>query len=62
MLNITDVTHNRVHRVNFPGDKTYQSVKIDISDLTEIPARLQSWTGWPSEMTDDVIHFTISLN
>ena len=54
-LNIYDVTHNRTHIVNFPGTKTLLEVKRDVSDLTNIPVRNQSWSGWPLQLTDDVI-------
>ena len=56
MLVITDATHgNRVHHVNFHGDKTYLGVKVDVSDLTDIPVRHQVWTGWPDDITDDTV-------
>ena len=53
-LNIFDETHHQHHIVNFPGTKSLLEVKIDVSDLTNIPVRHQFWSGWPAEVTDDV--------
>ncbi|KAI9554856.1 hypothetical protein GHT06_020133 [Daphnia sinensis] len=53
-LNIFDITHNQTHTINFPGTKTLLEVKRDVSDLTSIPVRNQSWIGWPPLLTDDV--------
>lgn len=53
-LSIFDATHNQMHEINFPGTKTVLEVKRDISDLTNIPVRHQLWSGWPSQITDDV--------
>ncbi len=53
-LNILDTTHSQTHTVNFPGTKTLLEVKLDVSDLTNIPVRNQLWTGWPPNLTDDV--------
>ena len=53
-LSIHDGTHNQTHAINFPGTKTILEVKRDVSDLTNIPVRNQLWSGWPSQLTDDV--------
>lgn len=53
-LSIFDITHNQTHTINFPGTKTLLEVKRDVSDLTSIPVRNQSWNGWPPLVTDDV--------
>lgn len=34
--------------LKYPGTKTVQEVKNDIYSLTDIPARHQVWTGWPT--------------
>lgn len=60
-LIIFDATHKQSHTVNFPGTKTLLEVKLDVSDLTNIPVRYQLWNGWPPSATDDVcILFTSS--
>ena len=61
-LNILDVTHNQTHTINFPGIKTLLEVKLDVSDLTNIPVRYQLWTGWPPNTTDDVCKAPIKLD
>ncbi|XP_062854487.1 FAS-associated factor 1 [Trichomycterus rosablanca] len=41
------------YNLNFPGSRTIQEVKRNISDLTNIPVRHQQWDGWPSSASDD---------
>ncbi|KAJ0174278.1 hypothetical protein K1T71_010424 [Dendrolimus kikuchii] len=36
------------YTLKYPGTKTVQEVKNDIYSLTDIPARHQAWTGWPT--------------
>ncbi|XP_023674860.1 FAS-associated factor 1-like isoform X2 [Paramormyrops kingsleyae] len=43
----------RDYSLNFPGDRTIQEVKRNISDVTNIPVRHQQWEGWPVTATDD---------
>lgn len=57
-LSITDTTHNQSYTINFPGTTTLLEVKVNVSDLTNIPVRNQSWIGWPSQVTDDVRFIT----
>ncbi|KAL4634895.1 FAS-associated factor 1-like [Arapaima gigas] len=50
------VSHREAQRdytLNFPGSRTVQEVKRNISDLTNIPVRHQHWEGWPATVTDD---------
>nr|CAH0098300.1 unnamed protein product [Daphnia galeata] len=61
-LSIHDGTHNQTHAINFPGTKTILEVKRDVSDLTNIPVRNQLWSGWPSQLTDDVILGASGIN
>ncbi|KAG7332515.1 hypothetical protein KOW79_004349 [Hemibagrus wyckioides] len=41
------------YNLNFPGSRTIQEVKRNISDLTNIPVRHQQWDGWPASALDD---------
>ncbi|KAF7695414.1 FAS-associated factor 1 isoform X2 [Silurus meridionalis] len=43
----------REYNLNFPGSRTIQEVKRNISDLTNIPVRHQQWDGWPASAIDD---------
>uniref|UniRef100_A0A0P5N633 FAS-associated factor n=1 Tax=Daphnia magna TaxID=35525 RepID=A0A0P5N633_9CRUS len=61
-LSIFDITHNQTHTINFPGTKTLLEVKRDVSDLTGIPVRNQSWTGWPPLITDDLVLGASGIN
>ncbi|KAF5901476.1 FAS-associated factor 1, partial [Clarias magur] len=50
------VSHREAQReysLNFPGSRTIQEVKRNISDLTNIPVRHQQWDGWPATALDD---------
>ncbi|XP_060788100.1 FAS-associated factor 1 [Neoarius graeffei] len=50
------VSHREAQReysLNFPGSRTIQEVKRNISDLTNIPVRHQQWDGWPASALDD---------
>ncbi|MFT7808877.1 FAS-associated factor 1-like [Arapaima gigas] len=52
------VSHREAQRdytLNFPGSRTVQEVKRNISDLTNIPVRHQHWEGWPATVTDDSV-------
>uniref|UniRef100_A0A8C9WR96 Fas (TNFRSF6) associated factor 1 n=1 Tax=Scleropages formosus TaxID=113540 RepID=A0A8C9WR96_SCLFO len=52
------VSHREAQRdysLNFPGSRTVQEVKRNISDLTNIPVRHQQWEGWPATVTDDSV-------
>ncbi|XP_056893493.1 FAS-associated factor 1 [Takifugu flavidus] len=41
------------YNLNFPGSRTIQEVKRNISDLINIPVRHQQWEGWPVSASDD---------
>ncbi|XP_016886686.1 FAS-associated factor 1 isoform X2 [Cynoglossus semilaevis] len=41
------------YNLNFPGSRTIQEVKRNVSDLTNIPVRHQQWEGWPASASDD---------
>uniref|UniRef100_A0A6Q2YDJ4 UBX domain-containing protein n=1 Tax=Esox lucius TaxID=8010 RepID=A0A6Q2YDJ4_ESOLU len=43
----------RDYSLNFPGSRTIQEVKRNVSDLTNIPVRHQQWEGWPATASDD---------
>ncbi|KAM9475178.1 FAS-associated factor 1 isoform 1-T2 [Clarias gariepinus] len=50
------VSHREAQKeysLNFPGSRTIQEVKRNISDLTNIPVRHQQWDGWPATALDD---------
>lgn len=52
-LNIYDETKSKDHSLRYPGAKTVEEVKLDVHNLTDIPVRLQSWSGWPRSLKDD---------
>ncbi|KAG7456801.1 hypothetical protein MATL_G00239710 [Megalops atlanticus] len=57
------VNHREAQRdysLNFPGDRTIQEVKRNVSDLTNIPVRHQQWEGWPASATDESITLAAS--
>ncbi|XP_023677138.2 FAS-associated factor 1 [Paramormyrops kingsleyae] len=57
------VSHREAQRdysLNFPGSRTLQEVKRNISDLTNIPVRHQQWEGWPDTATDDLMTLAAS--
>ncbi|XP_051928794.1 FAS-associated factor 1 isoform X2 [Hippocampus zosterae] len=50
------ISHHEAQRdysLNFPGSRTIQEVKRNVSDLTNIPVRHQQWEGWPASASDD---------
>uniref|UniRef100_A0A4W4DTG2 UBX domain-containing protein n=1 Tax=Electrophorus electricus TaxID=8005 RepID=A0A4W4DTG2_ELEEL len=53
LLVITHREAQREYSLNFPGSRTVQEVKRNISDLTNIPVRHQQWEGWPASASDD---------
>ncbi|KAG5850100.1 hypothetical protein ANANG_G00078650 [Anguilla anguilla] len=50
----------RDYSLNFPGSRTIQEVKRNISDLTNIPVRHQQWEGWPASAGDDSVTLAAS--
>ncbi|KAK3566319.1 hypothetical protein QTP86_032362 [Hemibagrus guttatus] len=57
------VSHREAQReysLNFPGSRTIQEVKRNISDLTNIPVRHQQWDGWPASALDDSCSLILS--
>ncbi|CAL9696235.1 unnamed protein product [Knipowitschia caucasica] len=53
LLVISHREAQRDYSLNFPGSRTIQEVKRNISDLTNIPVRHQQWEGWPTSASDD---------
>ncbi|XP_030640101.1 FAS-associated factor 1 isoform X2 [Chanos chanos] len=53
LLVISHREAQRDYNLNFPGSKTIQEVKRNVSDLTNIPVRHQQWDGWPASASDD---------
>lgn len=53
LLVISHREAQRDYSLNFPGSRTIQEVKRNISDLTNIPVRHQLWEGWPASASDD---------
>uniref|UniRef100_A0A3B3BU53 Fas (TNFRSF6) associated factor 1 n=1 Tax=Oryzias melastigma TaxID=30732 RepID=A0A3B3BU53_ORYME len=53
LLIISHREAQRDYSLNFPGSRTIQEVKRNISDLTNIPVRHQQWEGWPASASDD---------
>ncbi|KAM8890586.1 FAS-associated factor 1 [Synchiropus picturatus] len=53
LLVISHHEAQREYSLNFPGSRTIQEVKRNISDLTNIPVRHQRWEGWPASASDD---------
>uniref|UniRef100_A0AAY4C5R5 UBX domain-containing protein n=1 Tax=Denticeps clupeoides TaxID=299321 RepID=A0AAY4C5R5_9TELE len=53
LLVITHREAQRDYNLHFPGTKTIQEVKRNVSDLTNIPVRHQQWDGWPASASDD---------
>ncbi|XP_035502373.1 FAS-associated factor 1 isoform X3 [Scophthalmus maximus] len=53
LLVISHREAQRDYSLNFPGSRTIQEVKRNISDLTNIPVRHQQWEGWPASASDD---------
>ncbi|XP_026763354.2 FAS-associated factor 1 isoform X2 [Galleria mellonella] len=51
------------YTLTYPGTKTVQEVKNDIYSLTDIPARHQVWTGWPTVTgLDDTVLAMVGLD
>ncbi|XP_076009329.1 FAS-associated factor 1 [Genypterus blacodes] len=48
------------YNLHFPGSRTIQEVKRNVSDLTNIPVRHQQWEGWPASATDDSMTLAVS--
>ncbi|CAB3229061.1 unnamed protein product [Arctia plantaginis] len=61
---ILHVKHDdKEYTLKYPGTKTVQEVKNDIYSLTDIPARHQSWTGWPTVTgLDDTVLAMVGLD
>ncbi|XP_061680178.1 FAS-associated factor 1 [Syngnathoides biaculeatus] len=53
LLVISHHEAQRDYNLNFPGSRTIQEVKRNVSDLTNIPVRHQQWEGWPTSASDD---------
>uniref|UniRef100_A0A674DQL9 Fas (TNFRSF6) associated factor 1 n=1 Tax=Salmo trutta TaxID=8032 RepID=A0A674DQL9_SALTR len=53
LLVISHREAQRDYNLNFPGSRTIQEVKRNVSDLTNIPVRHQQWEGWPAAASDD---------
>ncbi|KAL1022433.1 hypothetical protein UPYG_G00027560 [Umbra pygmaea] len=53
LLVISHRESQRDYSLNFPGSRTIQEVKRNVSDLTNIPVRHQQWEGWPATASED---------
>uniref|UniRef100_A0A672IEH0 UBX domain-containing protein n=2 Tax=Salarias fasciatus TaxID=181472 RepID=A0A672IEH0_SALFA len=60
LLVITHREAQRDYNLNFPGFRTIQEVKRNVSDLTNIPVRHQQWEGWPASASDDSMTLALS--
>lgn len=60
LLVISHREAQRDYSLNFPGSRTIQEVKRNISDLTNIPVRHQQWGGWPASASDDSMTLAVS--
>nr|XP_057928923.1 FAS-associated factor 1 [Doryrhamphus excisus] len=60
LLVISHHEAQRDYNLNFPGSRTIQEVKRNISDLTNIPVRYQQWEGWPASASDDCMTLAVS--
>lgn len=60
LLVISDREAQRDYSLNFPGTRTIQEVKRNVSDLTNIPVRHQQWEGWPASASDDSMTLAVS--
>uniref|UniRef100_A0A3Q3JTW7 UBX domain-containing protein n=1 Tax=Monopterus albus TaxID=43700 RepID=A0A3Q3JTW7_MONAL len=60
LLIISKKKAQRDYSLNFPGSRTIQEVKRNISDLTNIPVRHQQWEGWPATASDDSMTLAVS--
>ncbi|XP_059197598.1 FAS-associated factor 1 [Centropristis striata] len=60
LLVISHREAQRDYSLNFPGSRTIQEVKRNISDLTNIPVRHQQWEGWPVSASDDSMTLAVS--
>uniref|UniRef100_A0A673ZBA1 Fas (TNFRSF6) associated factor 1 n=1 Tax=Salmo trutta TaxID=8032 RepID=A0A673ZBA1_SALTR len=54
LLVISHREAQRDYNLNFPGSRTIQEVKRNVSDLTNIPVRHQQWEGWPASASDSM--------
>uniref|UniRef100_A0A8C8DUH9 Fas (TNFRSF6) associated factor 1 n=1 Tax=Oryzias sinensis TaxID=183150 RepID=A0A8C8DUH9_9TELE len=60
LLIISHREAQRDYSLNFPGSRTIQEVKRNVSDLTNIPVRHQQWEGWPASASDDSMTLAFS--
>ncbi|XP_047443589.1 FAS-associated factor 1 [Mugil cephalus] len=60
LLIISHREAQRDYNLNFPGSRTIQEVKRNVSDLTNIPVRHQQWEGWPASASDDSMTLALS--
>ncbi|XP_037554026.1 FAS-associated factor 1 [Nematolebias whitei] len=60
LLVISHREAQRDYNLNFPGSRTIQEVKRNVSDLTNIPVRYQQWEGWPASASDDSMTLALS--
>lgn len=51
-INVTRQPDGEKFSLQFPGRQTFLEVKTDVYTLTTIPVRLQVWTGWPDNITN----------
>lgn len=53
LLKIKNLAKDKTIDLPYSGAKTVRELKYDVYNLSEIPVRLQEWTGWPSPITND---------
>lgn len=51
-VNVTRQPDGEKFTLQFAGSKTFLAVKTNVYTLTTIPVRLQVWTGWPNNITN----------
>lgn len=54
VLKINDQTNGETHSISFYASKTIGEVKNQLYNVSDIPVRLQVWTGWPAGCSDDM--------
>ncbi|ESO92378.1 hypothetical protein LOTGIDRAFT_120993 [Lottia gigantea] len=53
-ISFNESSRYRMYNLKYPGRKTVQEVKQDLSNVSDIPVRHQIWTGWPQGTKDNL--------
>ena len=48
------INGEETHTIHFRPGQTVHRVKVDISDVTDIPVSRQNWEGWPEHVYDNL--------